>query len=340
MEENIDKLGKEKWSLSLILKGMCMGIAEVIPGVSGGTIAFITGIYKKLIDSIKAFDLKTITLLFNGDFKKVWSKINGPFLTLLLLGMGIGVVLGVFGVSHMLSEFPEILWAFFFGLILASVPMMLSTIKEKSIIVILSFIVAVVLAYIITCLSPVEASESKLYIFLCGMIAIVALVLPGVSGSFILLLLGAYTIIIPLLKGFLSNPTLDAFVTLAVFGIGCLTGLFLFVRLVSKAYNDHYNVTIGLMSGFMLGSLNKIWPWRNPKILLDKDKAEIINVDNSNHQLFDILDHKFKILQETNVFPNAYYYNDHLWMVLIAFVAGVLMVCLLHKFSVQNKVTI
>jgi putative membrane protein len=319
--------------LSLIFKGMAMGIAEVIPGVSGGTIAFITGIYKELIDTIKSFDISAIKLLLTGDFNGLFKKINFSFLLFLLLGMVGGIVVGVFGVTHLLENNPEVLWAFFFGLILASVPMMLQTIKNKTVLTWIVFLVGAVVAFIITSLSPAEASTSYPYIFISGMIGIVALVLPGVSGSFILLLLGMYTFIIPTVKSFLSGPNSTDFLVLAVFGMGCLTGLLFFVRLVSKAFEKHYNITVAVMSGFMLGSLNKIWPWRNVETYLNKTTNQIINAAETPVELST---DNIKIITEQNVFPSNYLSDPKLLLVIISLVLGLVVIALLNKYQAKD----
>lgn len=320
--------------LTLILKGMAMGIAEVIPGVSGGTIAFITGIYKELIDSIKAFDISAIKLLLSGKIKEFGSKINSGFLFMLFSGMIGGVVIGVFGVTNLLENNPEILWSFFFGLILASVPMMLQTIKNKKALTWFVFLLGALIAFGITSLAPAEASTTYPYIFISGMIGIVALVLPGVSGSFILLLLGMYTFIIPTIKSFLSGPNSSDFFILAVFGLGCLTGLLFFVRLISNAFEKHYNVTVAAMSGFMLGSLNKIWPWRNIESYLNKTTGKIMHaVQNPISNATD----EIKIITEQNVFPASYNSDPKTLGVIMAFIFGIILIAILNRYKANEK---
>ena len=313
---------------SLILKGMAMGIAEVIPGVSGGTIAFITGIYKELIDTIKSFDIDALRLISKGDFKSLGVKLNLTFLLLLIIGMLGGIVLGIFGISHLLETNPEILWGFFFGLIIASVPMMLSTIQKRNVKVYLLFILGAIVAFVITSLTPAEANTSLPYIFISGMIAIVALVLPGISGSFILLLLGMYTFIIPTLKQFLTEPNGQDLLVIAVFGSGCLIGLLFFVRLISKAFEKHFDITVAIMSGFMLGSLNKIWPWRNIQSYLDKDNGKIIS---TNGLAPDLSQGNYKVISELNVLPSHYHNEPKAILVICAFLLGVALIAILNK---------
>ena len=328
----IENISSEPFSkIGLILRGAAMGVAEVIPGVSGGTIAFITGIYKTLLDSIRAVDGQLVKLIFSFQLKQVWKKLNGPFLLWLMSGMVLGIGIGVFGISFLLVARPEILWALFFGLILASIPYMLSQLSDWKGSYIFIFVVGAVIAYGITSLTPAEGSSSYLYVFIAGSIAISALVLPGISGSFILLLMGLYTVIIPTIRSFLSSPSIDQFILLAVFGLGCLTGLMVFSRLVSGAFDRYPNITISLMSGFMLGSLNKIWPWRNPSVYLDKSTGLNQSVLPKALTTFDINDKNIKILQDINVGPASYYADPHVVGVCVALVLGIALVFLLTR---------
>jgi len=331
---------KEQMNFSkvgLMLRGMTMGIAEIIPGVSGGTIAFITGIYQTLLDSIKAIDHNLIGLLFKFRFREIWTKINGNFLLWLFSGMVGGIFVGVFGVSYLLENYPEVLWALFFGLILASVPLMLSQMTEWKATSIVLFILGAIIAYGVTSLSPSQGSTNCAYVFIAGVIAISALVLPGISGSFMLLLMGLYTTIIPTLKSFLKSPELSEFILLAVFGLGCLTGLMVFSRIISAAFARYQNATIALLSGFMLGSLNKIWPWRNPTRLLDKESTNFIDITSANVGNYDLLKDSIKIVKEKNVFPGEYFFEARTIPVILAFFMGLLAIYLLHKSGVMNK---
>ncbi|MBT8228965.1 MAG: DUF368 domain-containing protein, partial [Bacteroidia bacterium] len=183
----------------LILRGLAMGIAEIIPGVSGGTIAFISGIYKDLLDAVTGLNMNALRMLFKGDFKGFSGSVKLPFLVFLGMGMAIGVVSGVFGITYLLDNYPEVIWALFFGLVLASVPYMLLQLKSGKGYHILIFLAGALFAWYITTLTPVSGHANLLYIFFGGTIAICALVLPGVSGSFMLLLLGLYSLVIPTL---------------------------------------------------------------------------------------------------------------------------------------------
>ncbi|MEL6987098.1 MAG: DUF368 domain-containing protein, partial [Bacteroidota bacterium] len=212
-------------NFSLILKGMAMGIAEVIPGVSGGTIAFITGIYEQLINSIKSVGPGLISDFKQGGIPGVWKALDGNFLLFLVGGMVFGIVVGVFGVTHLIETQPEILWAFFFGLIIASSIYIGKQISNWSWKEILALILGAVFAYTICQLSPAQGSTNPLFIILCGAIAISALILPGISGSFMLLIMGMYAVIIPNVKNALTTFEWDSLQILLLFGFGCIIGL-------------------------------------------------------------------------------------------------------------------
>ncbi len=307
------------------LKGLAMGIAEVIPGVSGGTIAFITNIYERLLGAIKSFDLSLITATKQGGIKGLWKHIDGSFLLSLFIGMGIGIIIGVKVITSILETYPEMLWAFFFGLIIASAIYIAKQIKNWKWIEWLLLIIGIVVAYIVTILTPVAGSTSYPYVFFAGMIAICALILPGVSGSFMLVLLGLYTTIIPLLKEFLETLDLSLLTILIVFGLGCITGLLSFARVVSFAFKKYHNQTLAILTGFMIGSLNKIWPWRNPVMGLN-ESGDFINLDPSNLPNMAHL----KIVQELNVVPSAYYGESYVFGVIISALIGFALVFMLE----------
>ncbi|WP_163707104.1 DUF368 domain-containing protein [Mangrovibacterium lignilyticum] len=241
--------------LLVTLKGMGMGAADVVPGVSGGTIAFITGIYHELIDSIKAVNLKTVRLLFGGQFKAFWEAINGTFLVSLLLGIGISVLSLAKGLKYLLENHPILVWSFFFGLIVASAIYVAKDIKEWKTGTYISLIIGVIIAYLITVVTPAEANTAYPFIFLSGAIAICAMILPGISGSFILVLLGMYKFIL----GSLSELNLPV---IGVFLVGAAVGIISFSNVLSWLLKRYYNQTIALLAGFMIGSLNKVWPWK------------------------------------------------------------------------------
>lgn len=239
----------------LFLKGMGMGAADVVPGVSGGTIAFITGVYDELLSSIKSIDGTSLKMLFTGKFRAFWQTIHGNFLLALIGGIAVSVLSLARVITWLLSHHPIFVWAFFFGLVLASVWFVAKDIKQWNVRTVLAFVFGLAAALFITSATPAETPTALWFIFLCGAIAICAMILPGISGSFILLLLGKYAFIMEAVKD------LD-FVILGVFLVGAVIGITSFSRLLSYALRKWRAVTLSLLTGFMAGSLNKVWPWK------------------------------------------------------------------------------
>ncbi len=241
--------------LLLFTKGLAMGGADVVPGVSGGTIAFISGIYEELIDSIKAVNISSIKVLLKGEFKEFWQQINGNFLIVLFAGIAISLASLAKLMTYLMVHNPIQLWSFFLGLILISSIVILRQIKQWSVGVVIAGIIGIVASYLLTSMSPAQTSDSYLMIFLSGAIAICAMILPGISGAFILLILGKYQLVVGALG------TLD-FGIIFVFMAGALFGILMFVRVISWLLHKYHNYAIAVLAGFMMGSLNKIWPWK------------------------------------------------------------------------------
>lgn len=236
-----------------------MGAANVVPGVSGGTIALLTGIYQELIESIKAVGSKSLGLLFRGKFKEFWKAVNGNF----LLAVAIGIVVSIFSLakvmSYLLEHFPIQTWAFFFGLVLVSTVYMIRELKDRKLSQWLALIVGAACGVALCLVSPSHTSDSMLFIFICGAIAMCTMILPGISGSFILVLLGKYAFMMDAV-GNLNIPVL------VVFTIGAILGILAFSHAFSWLLKKAYNGTMMFLAGLMLGSLVKVWPW---KILLE-----------------------------------------------------------------------
>ncbi|RIH65392.1 DUF368 domain-containing protein [Mariniphaga sediminis] len=241
--------------LLLVLKGMGMGAADVVPGVSGGTIAFITGIYEELINSIKSVNLNALKLFFSGRFASFWKAVNGKFLVSVLLGIGISIFSLAKGLEYLLHHYPILVWAFFFGLIVASAIYVARSIKKWNTGTVIAGIAGIVTAYFITVISPAEANTTLWFIFVSGSIAICAMILPGISGSFILVLLGMYKFILSSV-GDLNIPVI------LVFMAGAAIGIIAFSNLLSWLLRKFHDLTIAVLAGFMVGSLNKVWPWK------------------------------------------------------------------------------
>lgn len=292
----------------LMLKGMGMGAADVVPGVSGGTIAFIVGIYDELINSIKSINLESLKLFFTGKWGAFWKKINGNFLFFLLAGIGISVFSLAKLITWLLVDHPILVWSFFFGLVLASTWFVSKDIKEwKSWKTWIAFVVGVVIAFYITVATPAETPSNLLFIFVCGAIAICAMILPGISGSFILVLLGKYFFIMDAVK------TLDV-VVMVVFAAGACIGITSFSRILSYALAHFRNITLAVLTGFMLGSLNKVWPWK-----------EVVETFVDSHG-------EVKPLVEHNILPNAYVLEA-----VVLMVVGFFLVYFLEKLSAKTS---
>ena len=321
-------------SITLMLKGMAMGIAETIPGVSGGTIAFITGIYEKLLESIKAFNPSLIKTYKTKGIKGIWVAINGNFLVFLLGGMVIGIGIGIVAVEKLLHLYPPVVWAFFFGLIIASIIYVGKQISKWNLGSVAAIIAGAIIAFGITLLPIGAANESLWFVFICGAIAVSALILPGISGSFILLIMGMYSYILhdTLKTGVVVNHDSSALITMIVFGLGLVVGLVTMARFLTWSLKNYKNVTLALLTGFMIGALHKLWPWRVPVTVMDE-------TDNilpfTKGMQFD------KIIKDTNVSPFNYLEKLDLQSFLVPsilfFALGIVLVLGLDKFSSNNK---
>lgn len=240
----------------LSLKGVAMGAADVVPGVSGGTIAFISGIYEELIESINNINLGALKILKNKGVKAFWEHINGTFFVFLFAGIIISIATLAKIVTYFLEVHPVLIWSFFFGLIVASVWLIGKTIKKWSLGAVLALIIGTGIAFYISSIETVASMEAKWYILLSGAIAICAMILPGISGSFILVLMGSYHVILEAVKS-------KELTIISLFALGCLIGLLTFARLLKYLFKHFKEITIALLTGFMIGSLYKVWPWKN-----------------------------------------------------------------------------
>ncbi len=313
-----------KEALKLILKGATMGVAEVIPGVSGGTLAFITGIYERLLSAINAINFKLISVLKNEGLKGVWSQIDGNFLFKILFGMAIGFSVGLKIIVGLLESHPIHVWSFFFGLIIASIPLITKQIKRWRLTEILIFIFGFGLVYWITIASPSTGSNHLAMVFLSGILGVSALMLPGLSGSFVLLLLGMYTIIMPAIKDFISNPFGPELQIVVVFGLGMLIGLFTFSKLLGYTFDKYPNQTLALLSGFLVGSLNKVWPWQHVTSTRINSKGEqVVKFSES------ILPSTFSDLEENPLYGK----DPHILSCVILMAVAVVLILCLDRFS-------
>jgi putative membrane protein len=311
-------------------KGMAMGAADVVPGVSGGTIAFITGIYQELIDSIKSISPKTFglhpvnlsRLVFTranrpqtrtnrpsarAKIAEFWTAVNGTFLISLLLGIGVSIFSLARITTHLLVHHPVLIWAFFFGLVLASTWFVLKSVGAWNRKTVTGFILGMSVAFYITVAVPAHTPESLPFIFLYGAIAICAMILPGISGSFILVLLDKYFYIMDAVKEL-------KFGIMITFACGAAVGIVFFSRILSFLLRKYHDVTIAVLSGFMFGSLNKVWPW----------KETLSTYTDSHGAVHPLI--------ETNVLP-----GEQLWAAVALALAGFAFVYALEKISARKK---
>ncbi len=300
----------------LVLKGMGMGAADVVPGVSGGTIAFITGIYEELVHSIKNINFRTISTLWKEGLPAFWKAVNGNFLLSLVGGILISVLTLARIIEYLLVNHPILIWSFFFGLIIGSAIFVARSIEKWNIGTFISLLAGIAIAWIITSFTPAETTEAYWFIFLSGALAICAMILPGISGSFILLLLGKYQFILSALnEGRIS--------IIAVLLTGALTGIIAFSHLLSWLLEKFHHLTIALLAGFMIGSLNKIWPWKVTVETYIDSHGEIQPLLQDN-----VLPGRF--ISETGADPQI------LWAVLLA-LAGFLIIFLFEGISKKQN---
>jgi putative membrane protein len=248
---------------------MAMGAADVVPGVSGGTIAFITGIYETLITTIDKLDFGLFKHIKKEGLKSAWSHYNLSFLTVLLLGIATSIISLAKLITYLLANHPVLVWAFFFGLIIASIVFIVKQIDRWNLVAIVGLIIAAVVSYWITIVPPLAQGQPLWFLFIAGFIAIIAMILPGLSGAFILLLLGAYEIVIGSITGVIEGITGSdtsllgtSVLQLAVFAIGAIAGLKTFSKVLRWMFDHYKNTTLAVLTGFMIGALNKVWPWK------------------------------------------------------------------------------
>jgi putative membrane protein len=294
--------------LFLGLKGIAMGAADVVPGVSGGTIAFITGIYEELLNTINAVNWAGLKKLKTEGVKSFWKHINGNFIVALFLGIGISVYKLAGLVTYLMANQAVLLWSFFFGLIIASIYLVGKMVAKWDLLKIIGLSIGTGVSFYITLLPPMENPNASWYIFLSGAIAICAMILPGISGSFILLLLGSYELILTSIK--------DLKLTIiAVFASGCIVGLLSFSKLLSWMFKKYHDLTIAILTGFLIGSLNKIWPW----------KKTISSRLNSHGETVPFI--------QNNVLPADFIGDNQLVFSLLIAVAGLALILVLERFS-------
>lgn len=306
-----------------------MGAADVVPGVSGGTIAFITGIYEELLNTIKGFNLAVFSTLKNEGIAATWKQTNATFLVVLFAGIFTSIISLAKGITYLLEAYPVLLWAFFFGLIVASSLIISKYIQKWDVKAVGMLVAGAGLAFYITIAAPSQMPEGLLYIFLAGCIAICAMILPGISGSFILLLLGAYAIVLGSISGLVDGlksvdiqMITEYGINIGVFMLGCIVGIIAFSNFLSWMFKKAYSLTMALLTGFMIGSLNKVWPWK------ETTQFRI----NSHGEEVPFL--------QTNISPSSFesLYGEpsQLWLALGLAVFGFLVVFIMEKAAASK----
>ena len=304
---------QRKDALKLFLKGIGMGTADIIPGVSGGTVAFITGIYGQLLNAISSIDLQLILKLLKGRFREALIGIHLRFLLVLVSGIVLAVISTARVMHHLLNSYPVWTWSLFFGLITGSILILarsLESLKQG----LTGLLFGTLIAYWVTGMIPVETPQTLWFLFLSGLVAICAMILPGLSGAVILLILGKYAYITSVLRDPFS---MDHLQIILVFVLGCLTGILAFSRVLRFALTKFTQTTLGLLTGFMIGALRKVWPWKIPL------ETEIIRG-------------KEYVLQEINIMPET---NLHLFIAILLMIFGFSLVLWLgsHQGKSRNQ---
>ena len=290
------------------LKGLAMGAADAVPGVSGGTIALISGIYEELIATISGVNLSLFSTLKKDGVAAFWKKLNGNFLIALFTGILISFVSFMRLAKYLIEHHPILIWSFFFGLIVASVYFVGKQIDKWNVFAIIAFIVGAFSAYYISQLPSMADTDSSLFLFFAGALAICAIILPGISGAFILVILGAYKTLSDALHDFDLKK-------IAIFAVGALIGLLSFSHVLKWLFKNYHNVTLALLTGFIFGSLNKIWPWKRV-LTWRKDSAGI-----------DIP------LVEKSISPFNYEGDPQLLFAIILMLVGFLTIFILEKLG-------
>jgi putative membrane protein len=315
-----------KQSLSIILKGLAMGAADVVPGVSGGTIAFISGIYEELITTIHNLDIGIFKTLKKEGIKKVWQRYNLGFLASLFTGIAISILSLAKVITMLLGQYPVLVWSFFFGLVIASIIYIAKQITNYSPKAIIALVLAAVLSYGITLAKPVADTENIWFLFFAGFIAIIAMILPGISGAFILLLIGGYTIVIGAINQFieaLSTFSLsalgNALLKIGVFAAGAIAGLKVFSGILNWMFANHKNTTLAVLTGFMIGALNKIWPWK-----------EVLQYRKNSHG------EEIPFI-ERSILPGGYHADPKIMAALFCMLAGFMIIFLLEFVANKKK---
>jgi len=297
--------------LIISLKGLAMGAADAVPGVSGGTIAFISGIYEELINTISGVNFSLITTLKTKGVVAFWKQLNGNFITALLIGIIVSFVSFMKLAKYLIEYHPILIWSFFFGLIVASIYFVGKQITKWNVATVLAFIIGTIIAYYITTIPASNVNDSPYFLFFAGALAICAMILPGISGSFILVILGAYKTL---------STAIDALdlKKLALFIAGAIIGLLSFSHILKWLFKTYHNLTLAILTGFILGSLNKVWPWKKVLSWRTNSKGEEVP------------------LLEQSISPISFEGDPHVIFAIVLMIVGFLTIILLEKLGSKS----
>jgi len=309
----MDKRTNKQYAL-LTLKGMAMGAADVVPGVSGGTIAFISGIYEELISTIDSINLSALKTLSKEGMKPFWKQINGTFLVFLFSGIILSVALLSSIVIGLLSSHPILVWSFFLGLIIASIWLVGKTVTKWNVKTTFGLIIGTGIALWVSSIQTVASVDANWYIVLSGAIAICAMILPGISGSFILILLGSYHTVYGAIKDL-------NFMIIGLFGLGCILGLLSFSKVLKYLFTKFKNVTIAILTGFMIGSIYKVWPW---KIKIGTEPLVVHSDGREDYMM-------------SNVLPGGYEDDSQLVLSILCLLIGIVLIVVLERVGPKEE---
>ena len=327
----------------ITLKGVAMGAADAVPGVSGGTIAFISGIYEELINTISNVNFSLLKTLKENGFSAFWKQLNGNFILALLTGIIISFASFMRLAKYLIEQHPILIWSFFFGLIVVSIYFVAKQITKWNLATTIALIIGAIAAYYITGLPSLAANSNPYYLLFAGALAICAMILPGISGSFILVILGAYKTLSDAFHDFDLKK-------IALFATGAIVGLLSFSHVLKWLFKNYHNTTLAVLTGFIFGSLNKIWPWKKTISVMDDKTGEIIPFTNITDigtlSVFQKSTNDFesyKTVVEESISPfqyselNKYIVNEQLFPAIVLMIAGFLTIFILERVGTKKQ---
>jgi putative membrane protein len=303
--------------LGYILKGLGVGIANIIPGVSGGTIALITGIFVRLINAIKSFGIGALKLLLQGKWKAFAEKTDLYFLVAVFAGVFLAIILLAKIFGFLFENYPVYIWAYFFGLVFASIYFVGKRVDKWTVSVVISLIIGTGIAVVISLFNPATENDGFIYLMLCGVVAVCSMILPGLSGSFVLILMGNYQLVA---IDAINNRDLDILFPVA---IGAVVGLVAFSHLLSWVFKHYKDQTIALLTGFILGSLNVLWPWKKEEFLVDGSGEYILKGGEPI------------VAKYVSVLPEAF--DKEVWIALLLVIMGVFSIVALELTALKEE---